>query len=301
MISRRQRSTFPLKTSSVRPIVRRLESPPLSGVADFQPYLEATVKSSERTRSLFLAMLLVVVLCVCTQRTVTTDGWQHGRIDNMKIAIGCWSRDDQSSQACRSALAYVDHFGMRLFENGAKVGQDSPQMAVFIKQDQAFLQLRTDSTKIPIQPFGASLDVNDLWLFFGAGLTTLMLMSHYSLVRERSNLRRCSEVAPNTHCIALLLMGQLLAPPDQYQIPKVFRQLLYMLPVAVYGYIWYSDLVTLNIGTQLVGDFLNYRDFIVETLFVVPLALLSVSCYRISENIQDIFDGLRESIRQAKE
>ena len=156
----------------------------LEPVGDFQPYLDAVVKSGERTRSIIYVTLLVTFFVACGLRNFDFPDWDELRLNNMEQNYHCILTANPTDKDCAKLFADFSHQGLDFVLPGAPntTPTQAPgapnDFARRLYEDRISELMKSDvhANALQIPLFGVAIDGNDLWLVSGILMSILLLI-----------------------------------------------------------------------------------------------------------------------------
>jgi len=274
---------------------------------EFEPYIEAVVRSGDRTRIILYVTLLVLFFVGCGIRDFAWPSWDEQRLRVMLENYGCVTGSLPHSDDCAGLLAdYADQgliFGPAPGGDPA-AGNAQRNLALDVYQRRIIELMKKDlrgyALEIPL--FGVYLDGNDLWLVSGALVSLLLLILFAHLERELVNYEKAAAACPNDSCRDLLVMAQIFALPGEKpsaSLParRLFFAAIYFLPAILNLYVVRNDLSERNFAFNLrmIGPGWVHIEYALRIVTVVTVAYLCYRCWRMSAELQDFIAKLQTS------
>ena len=281
-----------------------------SPTEEFQPYIEAVVRSGDRTRIILYVTLLVLFFIGCGIRDFAWPSWDEQRLRVMLENYGCVTGTGPHSDDCAGLLAdYADQgliFGTpgdTIAPGAAKTTADAQrELALDVYQRRIIELMKKDlhgyALEIPL--FGVYLDGNDLWLVSGVLVSVLLLILFAHLERELVNYEKAAAACPNDGCRDLLVMAQIFALPGEKPSAssparRLFFIAIYFLPAILNLYVIRNDLSERNFAFNLrmIGPGWVHIEYALRIVTVVTVTYLCYRCWRMSGELQDFIARLQ--------
>jgi hypothetical protein len=239
---------------------------------DFKPYLDAVIKSGDRTRNFIYVMVLINFCVLAATLNGVAPNWDDTRLATLDIALNCLISKSTDS-ACANALEYAN---IRGFDN---LAPDNPtdkeaerQLRVRIDRYQ---QRTVEENSFNIPLFNVPLDVDDLWILSGLLNCYVMFFVVACLDREHGDLVLAATRAKENTDIELLIASQLLTDPaDQlWRIPlgQIFKSSIVIAPSLFHLVVCYKFVRAYRVLYDLIGV---ASAWMVLTLCMVTLLVL---------------------------
>jgi hypothetical protein len=274
----------------------------LAEEADFNPYLQAVITSSQRTRSILYVWIIALIAIFAAYRNTAEPDWIDGRLQQLQMAYSCMQNGEKDRPECGEAIKYARNF-MYQSTNGASPSSSSQKYDVeknFLNlsstptdqneelreiryQIDMLMRQRTENLAIRIPLLGLAMDMNDLGWISGNTLFVLTYIFLLTLRREEDNLNRArirAEQSKNKDNLELLLMVQVFSSPSKSKTGtnKAFY-LFFAVPFLIQLLILRTDIgdtASILAGSVLMSPKMFWMQMIYEILFLAGIAWLSL-------------------------
>jgi hypothetical protein len=279
---------------------------------EFEPYIDAVVRSGERTRIIIYVTLLVLFFVGCGIRDFAWPSWDEQRLRVMLDNSGCVTGTGPHTDDCTRLLAdYADQgliFGTPPGDKAATAAK-TPEgvqrdLALKVYERRVIELMKKDlrgySLEIPL--FGVYLDGNDLWLVSGVLVALLLLILAAHIERELVNYEKAADACPNNACRDLLVMAQIFALPGEKPgrfavMHRLFFAALYFLPAVLNLYVIRNDFTARNyaFNVRMIGANWVHVEYVLRVLSVLAVTYLCYRCWRMSTELQGFIGRLQTS------
>lgn len=234
---------------------------------DVRDYVDATRDAATRTRAVMIALMTTCVLVFSGLLNSLQSSWAHGRIEALSNEFGEYAiiKIGKVPTAADSPQELRRQWGRETVAEALLVRHDhytalySEMMHAYV--DSAFL------VKVPF--FGVTVDVNDLGLLGGIGITLVLAMCTLCLAREVENLDaafcEAGGLGKKKELYTLLAMRQVFTIPrasigstEQGSLARrrnglavLMPRAMYIVPPLVHGAVTLHDAVTAFIGNEV--------------------------------------------------
>jgi len=185
---------------------------------NFKPYLEAVIKSGDRTRT-FIYVMILINFCILTVvlNSIAPD-WNDVRLNRLETVLAC-SDSSTKDEECQSALDYAMQRGFDLSSkntsakapNALPTSETMSQLRVAINY---YIQKSIDENSFHIPIFNVQLDVNDLWVLSGILNCYLMFLLVTCFDREYDDLKLALKKISSSEDAELILSTQMFGKPS---------------------------------------------------------------------------------------
>jgi hypothetical protein len=267
-----------------------------SGMGDepsFQPYLDAVIKSGDRTRNVWYILVLVLIAVFIGEWNTRPGSVSTTRFVRMIDALVCvndknWN-PKQYGPLCQEALEYAKirhHFPQALTDSDGPNKEAKTELTKELeKRVEDLMRRELDTHVVTVPILGVSIDGNDLWLVSSFVIIFMLRILRACLNREFDNLRRAAIRATDHVKRELLIMSQLFALPADRRHPQFF---LLFLPIALYAFELFNTYLTIEVGDILQGPLDNKLQFISQNLLLLPICYFCWRCFLAARAIEKL-------------
>jgi hypothetical protein len=223
---------------------------------DFKPYLDAVIKSGDRTRNFIYVMVLINFCVLAATLNGVAPNWDDTRLDTLDIALNC-SISKRTDGACATALEYANTRGFHnLIDQSDSLTNQETVRQLRVRIDR-YQQRDVDENSFNIPLFNVPLDVNDLWILSGLLNCYVMFFVVACLDREHEDLVLATARAKENKDLELLMASQILAKSvDQlWRIPldKIFKLSIVIAPSLFHIIVCYKFFRAYRVLYDLIG------------------------------------------------
>lgn len=271
---------------------------------DFKPYLEASTRASQSTRSTVYVLVVAVVIVFTAYRHTITPAWLDARLFQLQTASACLTEKQENTDPCLQAIQYSRDF--LYVGRGNELLYRTEFKKELDEQINVLIRLRTEAMSLRLPFFGVVMDANDLGLVGGIFLASILYILHAWLYRDVDNLTRAKEKIKSLPAEKRddhrehLLMTQVLTSRRGFTV-GVFLLLLSV--VVMHAFVLYSDLDTFGTARTLQGLKVALLETILDVVFFVFVCTLSVLCarqqWKLDRSVDELIlevDGPRQSL-----
>lgn len=293
---------------------------------DFQPYLQAVITASQRTRSLVYVLLIALIAIFAAYRNTAEPDWIDARLRQLQLAYDCLQRKDSTGE-CKAALDYAKGF-MYTNPNKMPVSSESqmyddpsiyqpkptvpPDQIEMMKELQHQIEVlitqRTESLEVRIPLLGLQMDMNDLGLISGITLFFLMYIFLLLLTREEENINQATDKAvqsKNKDNLRLLLMVQVFSSPSKSKTGVTSAvYLAFALPFLLHLRILFTDIADPDsraTGIYLIGYPSFYAQMITEILCLFGILWVSIRSGQQWRHIDNALNRIHKAYDESVE
>jgi len=248
---------------------------------DFKPYLDASMRASQSTRSTVYVLVVAVVIIFTAYRHTITPAWLDARLFQLQTASACLREKQENTEPCLQAIKYSRDF--LYVGRGNELLYKTEFKEELEEQINVFIRLRTEAMSLRLPFFGVVMDSNDLGLVGGIFLASILYILHAWLYRDVNNLKRAkaktTDLPPDKRkdLLEQLLMTQVLTSRRGLTV-GVFLLLLSV--VVMHAFVLWSDLTTFGIAATLQGVKGARLETILDVMFFGFVCILSGLCAR---------------------
>jgi hypothetical protein len=265
-----------------------------SAYRDFQPYLDAVIRSGDRTRTVWYVLVLILVAVFFGEWNTRPDSVSTTRFVRMMDALVClydqsWAKGHSAS--CEDGLRYAQvrhHFAEALVADGGPNEETKTELKKELEKKVEHLMRRELEAHVLTVPIlGVTIDGNDLWRVSTFIIIFMLRILRASLSRELNNTRRASIRAGDDRTKrGLVIMAQLFSQTPDRRHPQF---VLLFLPVGLYVFQLYDLFATSNVGA-LLGEF--GFSTILQVILIVPIIYLCIRCFLVANQIEIVIELL---------
>lgn len=280
--------------------------------SDINPYIDATISSGNRGRSILILIITSSILVFSAYWNSRSNSWLNSRIRVVEDAIYWWDFNAQN-RVLSDLPEHEKYDNEDRLRRGAEYVQirdikDKAQLAELLRGLYALRSEQVNVIRIPF--FGTAFDINDLGLLSGFSFVVLLMGFRFSLLRELFNVTLTFNVAKKTNqleiCYQRLAMHQVLHIPKilPYEYPRRQRllvlwdnlpKLLFLLPVALQLVVFWQDLALFPFAARFYSSVI-YISYAFELLFLILILVLTISCFRVANEISKIWRDTGEEV-----
>ncbi len=274
-------------------------------------YINVAASAIDRSRTVIIVMLVASVFVFTQLRNA--DGWLDRRIQVRSYAWRLLDKDFDAEKAILSkspkeqADEAVRYSRARYFlsESDYKIGDEKDKERL-LDEIKGLTRSRFEQMRLVRLPFfGAVFDADDMGIFAGITFTVVLFWLTLTINRERRNTQVAFEAAKTPKsfrlCYNLLAMQQVLSVPptkaNRFWKPLGYiSKALYVMPLVIYGFFFYHDWSTRDVGYALGWDKMNTLLW-ASGVFLFLILILTVLCVATSLKIDKDWKGYTAKIR----
>ncbi len=248
------------------------------GIKDF---VDAAAKASDRSRQVFLTLVLASAIVLIWQWNVKYSNWMAELIQGLRCDLHTVEQVGNRPAECADISA-----------GAVQKGLDASEIRKILESyQQEYLR---DFQIISIPVLGISVHYNSISVLGGAILSYLLFWLRYSLARELQNVimlrQQTAQSEEGGTAFALLSMHQVLTvPPSGTRILRIsFSNWLLALPFIAQGATMANFVISYLKGAALSSS-LTLRNFIAGWAFFAIVALLSLSCQLLRARLEKVW------------
>lgn len=264
---------------------------------EFQPYLDAVIKSGERTRTVLYIFVLILVGVFFAGWNTRPGNITTWRFERMLDVLVC-QFDNYDAKICGDAAEYAErrHFPISRYrtavkDSGSAWNAKQEVVKELEKRTEDLMRRELDVHVITLPILGITIDSNDTWIISNFVLLFLLVVLRASINRELDNLRRAARYARDAIKRELLIMAQLFASSRDRRRPLFF---LLFLPVAMSAFNIANLFTSEWIAISRIEDTLweNIVQDLLQGLSFIAIAILCWQSFRAAVQIDDLVTQL---------
>jgi hypothetical protein len=278
-------------------------------------YINVAALAIDRVRTVIIVMLVASVFVFTQVRN--SDGWLDRRIEVRNYALRVLdensdykeevlSKDPKERDAETQKYDRATYF---IVKSGYKIGDQNDKDRL-LDEIKNLTHARSEQMRLVHLPFfGAVYDADDTGIFAGITFTVVLFWLTLAINRERRNTQIAFRAAENRgglqFCYNLLGMQQVLTVPptnaNRFWKPLGYiSKALYVMPLVVYGFLFYDDWSTRDVGYSLGWDKMNTL-LKASGAFFILILVLTIICLVTSLKIDKDWAGYTEKVRSLTE
>ncbi|MBV8753112.1 MAG: hypothetical protein JO328_09645 [Hyphomicrobiales bacterium] len=294
-----------------------ISPPPATDAPTGAMYISAVAAAGDRSLRVIYFIVILAILTFTSIKNNYVPGWMTVRAQSQQELYKCLKTNDINSSDCNDLKPRLKESGyydektknydiIEFAKSGywtlaGKFGSaEFPDKNRFIidqikKRATLYANKVVDAFTITIPLFGASIDINDLWLISGLMMVFLLYLLRASLEQEYRNILYVKD--HKKYFMDLIIMTQILSVLS-FKLSPRFRRLEYVIwltPTFLYVCLLYSDWSTLSAGEVLVGWYGQLYSTLPEFLVVVMVGYFNIRCFRSHEKIRDLIGPILET------
>jgi len=279
-------------------------------------YLESSTRAAERARQLILALTIASGLVLAAMLNSLSVDWPEHRLQVLQDAHGDYTNLKVGEAPSLPKLPPPTPEESRIKAKDPREHREKRYELFYEAYAHAYIEHKY-FVHVPL--FGITIDINNLGIFAGAGLSILLLLLQFSLLRELSNLQysfREAGFGPGKivgddpegarKFYELAAMEQVLTVPKNLKQndPKGLRfltKIFYFFPIAVYALLLFFDWFTSDVAVLLDAAREFEVLYCVSSLFVVIITCQTLSILRLAREIDGVWDNIWNIVRPIEE
>jgi hypothetical protein len=260
---------------------------------EMKPYIELVDEASARGRRVIYFLVVATMLVGAAVWNCRPGSWDNREIEVVRFAEKHLGEEPVVQTSTKVQVALFERAKAYLEASGRKWKKDRDTTLYLSERSKSLQRIFEDNYghfKVPI--IGVAFHSNDTDLIGGFGLTVVLLVLRFSLMRERANVSRAFQEAVLRNCVVdtyvLLSMSQVLTVPPgigMNQISQTFwngiHKGLFVLPAIVQGSVLYIDYETFYYG-WVISPADATLGIVGGGVFFICMLLLIYSCFHQS-------------------